>query len=69
MHVQRIKTQDNTTYIGQTGISFKDRFEEHKWNYEGIYTLWKSIRNVSTSQILHLENKGRKLNILEHVDD
>ena len=64
------------TYIGQTGRSFKTRIKEHKnsfLNQKNNSNYANHILNENHTfndnfKILHLENKGKKLNFLESLE-
>ena len=64
------------TYIGQTGRCFRKRLKEHYSSYinkkldsnYGIH-LPESKHNFNHDfQILHIQNKGQKLNLLEALE-
>lgn len=75
--VYKITCKDcNQVYIGQTGRSFKIRFNEHVKDYQynrnkSTYAnhLLKNNHNIDTIEnslkILHIQNKSTKLNTLE----
>ena len=63
-------------YIGQTGRSFEKRIKEHKTSFNKKYTnshyalhLNNEKHNFDKNfEILHLENKSIKLNLLESME-
>ena len=69
----------NSQYIGQTGRSIKERYKEHishwKHNHPDKSQFAKhllqhkhTISDNNQPKLLHTENKGRKLNILEQIE-
>ena len=65
-----------SAYIGQTGRCFRKRLKEHYFSFinkkldsnYGIH-LQESKHNFNQDfQILHIQNKGQKLNLLEALE-
>lgn len=63
-------------YIGQTGRSFKDRIKEHKKCFDNNSTTSSYAEHLILNnhnfdenyKVLHIENKGKKLNLLETLE-
>lgn len=79
--VYRLRCQHNNcgaTYVGQTGRRFSTRYDEHRKGdithrhtafSDHIYVENHAFTNIDTDmEILHLMNKGRKLNTLEALE-
>lgn len=72
--VYRVDCADcNASYVGQTGRSFDIRYKEHTRNNSNSNFSKHLVENVHTSndsclKILHLEEKGTKLNLLEALE-
>lgn len=64
----------NSIYIGQTGRSFKTRWTEHKKNYNNNSSFTNHTKeenhhyNEENFEILHIQQKSFKLNILESIE-
>ena len=77
--VYKLKCDDcNACYVGQTGRSFKSRIKEHirDWNKqngesnfaEHLITNNHKFTVKENVEFLHVNNKGRSLNILEALE-
>ena len=68
----------SSLYIGQTGRNFETRFKEHYASYRlkkrnsnfanHFLDTNHSFPNVNNLKILHVEQKGRKLDVLENIE-
>lgn len=74
--IYKLTCECGKSYIGQTGRTFEKRISEHKKHYEGNSNCSAYANHCITFNhkfndkfdILHIQDKGTKLDLLEHLE-